>query len=281
MTGELRLGAHLSISQGLSKAVEMAVEIGANTFAYFTRNPRGGAARTISPEEIAAFVAAKERTGVRDTVGHLPYTVNPAGKERVAEFARMVLREDIERASAFTGEFLNFHPGSHQGDGAEEGVARLIATLQEVMPQAQGDAMLLIETMSGQGSEVGATFAYIRTVLDAVRDPRLGVCLDSCHLFAAGYDLRSPQGVAQMVDELDAMIGLSRVRAMHLNDSKQPLASHRDRHEKLGQGQIGADGIKAILRNDFLRTLPIVLETPVDDYKEYAGEIRVARELAG
>jgi deoxyribonuclease-4 len=281
MTGELRLGAHLSISQGLSKAVEMAVEIGANTFAYFTRNPRGGAARTISPEEIAAFVAAKERTGVRDTVGHLPYTVNPAGKERVAEFARMVLREDIERASAFTGEFLNFHPGSHQGDGAEEGVARLIATLQDVMPQAQGDAMLLIETMSGQGSEVGATFAQIRTVLDAVRDPRLGVCLDSCHLFAAGYDLRSPQGVAQMVDELDAMIGLSRVRAMHLNDSKQPLASHRDRHEKLGQGQIGADGIKAILRNDFLRTLPIVLETPVDDYKEYAGEIRVARELAG
>ncbi|MDA8346020.1 MAG: deoxyribonuclease IV [Thermaerobacter sp.] len=281
MSDALRLGAHLSISQGLPKAVEMAVEIGANTFAYFTRNPRGGAARTIRPEEIAAFIEAKERTGVRDTVGHLPYTVNPAGKDRVAEFARMVLREDIERASAFTGEFLNFHPGSHQGDGSEEGVARLIATLQEVMPEAEGDAMLLLETMSGQGSEVGATFAQIRTVFDAVPDPRLGVCLDSCHLFAAGYDLRTPEGVARMVKELDEVVGLSRVRAMHLNDSKQPLGSHRDRHEKLGQGQIGRDGIQAILRNEFLRTLPIVLETPIDDYREYAGEIKIARELAG
>ncbi len=281
MTDELRLGAHLSISQGLSKAVDMAVEIGANTFAYFTRNPRGGAARSISPEEIAAFIAAKERTGVRDTVGHLPYTVNPAGKERVAEFARMVLREDIERASAFTGEFLNFHPGSHQGDGPEEGVARLIATLRDVMPEAKGDAMLLLETMSGQGSEVGATFAQIRSVLDAVPDPRLGVCLDSCHLFAAGYDLRTPSGVAAMVAELDEVVGLSRVRAMHLNDSKQPLGSHRDRHEKLGQGQIGEEGIQAILRNEFLRTLAIVLETPIDDYREYAAEIQVARRLAG
>ncbi len=281
MSAELRIGAHLSISQGLPKAIEMAVEIGANTFAYFTRNPRGGAARTITPAEIEAFVAAKERTDVRDTVGHLPYTVNPAGKDRVAEFARMVLREDIERASAFTGEFLNFHPGSHQGDGPEEGVARLVATLRDVMPKASGDAMLLIETMSGQGSEVGATFAQIREVIDAVPDPRLGVCLDSCHLFAAGYDLRTPDGVAAMVRDLEDAVGLSRVRAMHLNDSKQPLGSHRDRHEKLGQGQIGRDGIRAILRNEFLRTLPIVLETPIDDYREYAGEIQVARELAG
>ena len=279
---ELRLGAHLSISQGLGKAIADAQAIGANTFAYFTRNPRGGAARQIPAEEAERFCALSRETDVRETVGHLPYTVNPAGRDpKVAEFARMVLRDDLLRAGSFGGEYLNFHPGSHQGDGPEAGIDRLVATLKDVLAVPTGETMLLLETMSGQGSEVGCTFQQIREVLDRVADPRLGVCLDSCHLFAAGYDLRTPEGVAHMVGELEDIVGLGRVRAMHLNDSKQPLGSHRDRHEKLGQGQIGGDGIRAILRQEFLRTLPLILETPVDDWKEYGGEIALAKELAG
>ncbi len=279
---ELRIGAHLSISQGLPKAIADAQAVGANTFAYFTRNPRGGAARQITEDEAGRFRALSRETDVRETVGHLPYTVNPAGRDpKVAEFARMVLREDLLRAGAFGGEYLNFHPGSHQGDGPEAGLDRLVATLKDVLAVPTGDTMLLLETMSGQGSEVGCTFQQIREVLDRVSDPRLGVCLDSCHLFAAGHDLRTPEGVARMVGELEDIVGLHHVRAMHLNDSKQPLGSHRDRHEKLGQGQIGRDGIRAILRSEFLRSLPIVLETPVDDWKEYGPEIAVAKELAG
>ncbi len=279
---ELRLGAHLSISRGLAKAIEDAQAIGANTFAYFTRNPRGGAARLIPAEEAERFLALSRETDVRQTVGHLPYTVNPAGRDqKVAEFARMVLRDDLLRANSFGGEFLNFHPGSHQGDGPAAGLDRLVATLEDVLAVPTGETMLLIETMSGQGSEVGCTFAQIREMLDRVKDPRLGVCLDSCHLFAAGYDLRTPTGVAHMVAELGDIVGLQHVRAMHLNDSKGPLGSHRDRHEKIGQGAIGVEGMQAILRNDFLRSLPLILETPVDDYREYAGEIAIARELAG
>ena len=279
---ELRLGAHLSISQGLPKAIADAQAVGANTFAYFTRNPRGGAARTIGEEEAERFKELSRETDVRQTVGHLPYTVNPAGRDpKVADFARMVLRQDLLRAASFGGEFLNFHPGSHQGDGPEAGLGRLVATLEDVLAEPTGDTMLLLETMSGQGSEIGCTFQQVREVLDRLHDPRLGVCLDSCHLFAAGYDLRTPAGVAHMVGELEDIVGLAHVRAMHLNDSKQPLGSHRDRHEKLGQGQIGRDGIRAILRNEFLRTLPLILETPVDDWKEYGAEIAVAKELAG
>jgi deoxyribonuclease-4 len=279
---ELRIGAHLSISQGLPKAIQDAQAVGANTFAYFTRNPRGGAARQIAAEEAERFRALSRETDIRDTVGHLPYTVNPAGRDpKVADFARMVLREDLLRAGSFGGEYLNFHPGSHQGDGPEAGLDRLVATLKDVLAVPTGETMLLLETMSGQGSEICCTFQQIREVLDRVDDPRLGVCLDSCHLFAAGHDLRSPAGVQQMVGELEDIVGLEHVRAMHLNDSKQPLASHRDRHEKLGQGQIGADGIRAILRQDFLRSLSIVLETPVDDWKEYGAEIAIAKELAG
>jgi len=278
----LRIGAHLSISQGLDKAIEQAQEVGANTFAYFTRNPRGGAARTIPPEEGERFRALSREFDVRLTVGHLPYTVNPAARDpRIAQFARMVLREDLGRASAFGGEYLNFHPGSHQGDGPEAGLDRLCATLADVLSAPTGDAMLLLETMSGQGSEIGCTFAQIREVLRRMDDPRLGVCLDSCHLFAAGYDLRTPEGVEQMVGELEDVVGLGHVRAMHLNDSKQPLGSHRDRHEKLGQGHLGRDGIQAVLRNEFLRTLPLILETPVDDWREYGAEIALAKELAG
>lgn len=278
---QLRLGAHLSISQGLPQAVEMAVEIGANTFAYFTRNPRGGAARTIGAQEIAQFRRLQEQFDVRRTVGHLPYTVNPGGREeRVREFARMVLTEDLGRASDFGGEYLNAHPGSHSGDGPEQGLARVAETLRFVVSQARGDALLLLETMSGQGSEVGSNFEQIRWLLDAVDSPRIGVCLDSCHLFAAGHDLRTPEGVAEMVSELERAVGLGRVHAMHLNDSKFPCGSHRDRHAKLGQGHLGEEGIRAILHNDFLRTLAIVLETPVDDYREYAAEIAVAQRLS-
>lgn len=278
---ELRIGAHLSISQGLPKAVLTAVSVGANTFAYFTRNPRGGSARTIEPKEIEEYRTLQQTHDVRRVVGHLPYTVNPGGREdRVREFARMVLREDLERTSLFGGEYLNVHPGSHSGDGPEEGLSRVVDTLRYVLSEAQGDALLLLETMSGQGSEVGCTFEQLRLLIEEVDSPRLGVCLDSCHLFAAGHDLRTPEGVAQMLHALDGTVGLERVHAMHLNDSKFPLASHRDRHEKLGQGHIGEDGIRAILHNDFIRTLSIVLETPVDDTMEYREEIAVARRLA-
>lgn len=276
----MRLGAHLSIAKGLPRTATMATSIGANTFQYFTRNPRGGAARQIPEEEIIAWREVRRRADLYPIAGHLPYTVNlGATTERQQEFARMVLHDDTLRVAAIGGEYLISHPGHHDGD-RQAGLDRIIQLVREAYLSITGPGpVLLLETMAGQGKEVG-TIDDLRYILEGLGWPdRVGVCLDSAHLFAAGWDLRTPAGCQQLVQELAAKIGLERVRAMHLNDSAAPLGSHRDRHAGIGRGELGREGIAAVVNNHFLGELPLFLETPVADYEEYGAEITLIKKL--
>lgn len=277
------LGAHLSISSGLPEAAKCASDLGANTFAYFTRNPRGGSARQISPEEVSAWQAARINYAIGPTVGHMPYTVNLAGnKTAVQAFARMVVSEDFTRVESFAGEYMCLHPGSHLGDGPEAGIKRVVAILKDALPRSSPTTMLLLETMAGSGSEIGASFAELAEIIEQTgAPPTLGVCLDSCHLFSQGYDFTQAAGIDRLLADIDQTVGRDRVRAMHLNDSKFPLGSHKDRHQNLGQGSLGKVGILNILRHPWLSTLPLVMETPVDDVKEYGAEIALAKSWLG
>lgn len=276
----MRLGAHLSIAKGLPKTAAMATKIGANTFQYFTRNPRGGAAREIPAPEIAAWQEARPGADLYPIAGHLPYTVNlgaTAGRQQ--EFARLVLRDDTLRVAAIGGEYLISHPGHHDGE-RQAGLDRIVhvitaAFLNTTVP----GPMLLLETMAGQDKETGS-LDDLRYILANLGWPeRVGVCLDSAHLFAAGWDLRTPAGCQQLVQEVAAKIGLERVKVMHLNDSAANLGSHRDRHAGIGQGQLGDDGIAAIVNDPFLGKLPLLLETPVATHEEYGAEIARVKNL--
>lgn len=280
----MRLGAHLSIARGLPEAAALAQSIGADTFAFFTRNPRGGAARTIPPEEIAAWEEARAAAGVWDLVGHLPYTVNlAAAKPQTWAFAKMAVEEDLRKAEAIGCEYLAVHPGAYSADeGLEAGLSRIISALDEIFSNVElRRTTLLLETMAGQGHEVGGELWHFGRIFEALGRPlRLGLCLDSCHLFAAGHDLREPAGVRGMLEELDRQVGLDRVKALHLNDSKGDLGSRRDRHELIGRGFLGDAGIRAVVTDPFIAGLPMIIETPVKDYGEYAGEIRRVKEIA-
>lgn len=278
----MRVGAHLSIAKGLPAAAETARLIGANTFQYFTRNPRGGAVRAMADEEIAAWQRLRREYDIFPVAGHLPYTVNlAASDERTWAFAKRVLAEDLARAAAYGAEFLITHPGSHGGRGVAWGIERIIASLEETLAAVPGRVALLLETMAGQGSEVGYEPRQLGAIIDGLGRPnRLGVCLDSCHLFAAGFDLRTHAGIDAMLAEMDEHVGLERVRAVHLNDSKFPLGSRRDRHELLGRGHLGEAGMAALLTHPFIAGLPLLIETPVEEYIDYAEEIRLARRWA-
>jgi len=275
-----RVGAHLSIAQGLPKAVEMALKLGANTFQYFTRNPRGGAARSIEEEEIKEWKRARQEADIYPVVGHFPYAVNlGAAPGSKAEFARMVLREDTLRVAAIGGEYLVVHPGHHDGE-VERAIERIVAAIKEAYLTLQGPVpMLLLETLAGQGREVGS-LEEIRNILDGLGwPPRVGVCLDSAHLFEAGWDLRTREGCDRLVERLGELIGLDRIKIMHLNDSKTPLGSRKDRHANIGKGELGLEGIKTIVNHPFLGKLPLILETPVKEYEEYGPEIHLVRSL--
>jgi len=280
----LRIGAHLSIAKGLSDGGKQALTIGADTFGFHTRNPRGSAARTIGAEEIAAWRAMAAEHNLGPLVGHLPYTINlGTPKDGIREFGERVVGEDLIRCDAFGTYAIVLHPGHDTEGDRPAAMARIARHLSGAL-QAAGDVgtWLLLETMAGQTGEVGGVPGEIGALIAAVGRPsNLGVCLDSCHLFAAGYDLKSRAGIDAMLAELDQAFGLDRCKALHLNDSKFPQGSHKDRHEKLGQGELGREGIAAVLHHPFLRELPIIIETPVDQYQEYAGEVAAARELAG
>ncbi len=279
----MRVGAHLSITKGLDHGVELAAELGCNTFQYFTRNPRGGRAREIGADEIARGRAASRRLDVAPLVAHLPYTVNPASPDPQAyAFARQVVADDLRRAAELGSELVVCHPGSHGGDGPERGLDRVVALLESALDGAPDRPRLLLETMAGQGTEIGSDLGLLAAIIDRLGRPAcLGICLDSCHLFAAGHDLRSPEVIDRLLEDIDRSLGLDRVGCLHLNDSKAPLGSRRDRHARIGEGHLGPDGIRTIVRHPFLRTLPLIVETPVDDVREYAREVRRARELAG
>lgn len=277
------VGAHLSISKGYPAAARQAAELGLNGFQYFTRNPRGGAVRRLPEEEAAAFQKERQKAGLGAVIAHLPYTVNLGSAEpRLLEFATMVVREDTERARSLGVELVVAHPGHYGEEGLEAGLARVAQVLAAGLAGREQGPVFCLETMAGQGHELGGTLEEIAALVKTLRPAvRIGICLDSAHLFAAGWDLRTWFGIDKLVAKIDELVGWGSVRAVHLNDSKAPLGSCRDRHELLGRGELGLEGIKAIVTHPVLSKLPFFLETPVDDYRQYADEAALARELAG
>jgi len=255
-----------------------ALEIGANTFQFFTRNPRGGRAKAPDPADAAALCALMRDNGFGSVVAHAPYTINPcSADERVRTFALETMADDLDRLGQVPGSFYNFHPGSHVGQGTEAGIALIASALGRVMtPERQ--TVVLLETMSGKGSEIGGRFEELREILDrADMGGRLGVCLDTCHVSDAGYDIIGD--LDGMLTEFDRVIGLGRLRALHVNDSKNPPGSHKDRHACLGEGTLGLDTFRRVVRHPALRGLPMLLETP-NELPGYAREIALLRGFA-
>ena len=273
------IGCHLSASDGFLAMGKTALSIGANTFQFFTRNPRGSKAKAIDPADVAAFLALAAENGFGTLVAHAPYTINPCSKdERTREFARMTLADDLRRMEHIPGNVYNFHPGSHTGQGIETGIGQIAETLNAILtPDIR--TTVLLETMSGKGSEVGSRFEELREIIDRVElSDKLGVCLDTCHVSDAGYDIADdPDGV---LTEFDRVIGLDRLRAVHVNDSLNPVGSHKDRHARIGEGCLGAEALGRVVRHPALQGLPFVLETP-NELPGYTREIALLKELHG
>lgn len=271
----LNIGAHLSSAKGFANMGKDAVKIGANTFQFFTRNPQGGKAKEINPADVAEFLALVKQHKFVKFVAHAPYTLNPCSDNpSTREFAEMVFVDDLKRMEYVPHNYYNFHPGSHVGQGVEAGIDMIAALLDKVLTKEQ-TTMVLLETMSGKGSEVGAKFEELQKIMDRVKLPeKLGVCLDTCHVYSAGYDIVN--NLDEVLAEFDTIIGLDKLKAIHLNDSKMPFASHKDRHEKIGQGTIGLDAILRIVNHKKLKELPFILETP-NDLAGWAQEIKLLR----
>ncbi len=275
----LLIGCHLSTASGYAAMASDAVSIDATTFAFFTRNPRGGNARELDQKDLAAFLDTLEKHEIGPLVAHAPYTYNLcSAKPETVEFARRAMREDLERLERMPGHLYNFHPGAHVKQGVDEGIRLIREGLNEVLEPGQNTTVLL-ETMAGKGTEVGRTFEELARIIDGVdHDELLGVCLDTCHVADAGYDIMGD--LDGVLDEFDRVIGLDRLRALHLNDSKNPLGSHKDRHEKIGAGTLGLGTFRAVVTNPRLSGLPMVLETPQTGLDGWATEITLLRSLA-
>ena len=274
----LTIGCHLSIAKGFAAAARDAASIGANTFQFFTRNPRGGKAKELDPEDLAEFHRLRTEHGIAGILAHAPYTLNPcSAKQDTREFALQALKDDLQRMERIMpGQLYNMHPGSHVGQGSQTGVALIARTLNDVLESGQ-TTTLLLETMAGKGSEVGRSFEELAAIIDQVKlSDHVGVCLDTCHVWDAGYDIAS--ALDETLGRFDGIIGLERLKAVHLNDSKNPCESHKDRHEKLGYGCIGFEAIAAVICHPALRHLPFYLETPHDDLSGYADEIARLKE---
>ncbi len=272
----LYLGCHLSSSGGNLSMVETAAEIGANTFAFFTRNPRGSRAKPEDPVDCAAAMCALQKMQFAPLVAHGSYTMNLCTADRDArEFAAQILCDDLRRMAALPGNFYNFHPGSHVGQGVDAGIEQISDALKLAMAPGY-PVTVLLETMAGKGSEIGGKFEHLRQIMDAVGREDLGVCLDTCHVYDGGYDIvRNLDGV---LEEFDRVIGLHRLKALHLNDSKNPFASHKDRHECIGDGSLGVETFAAIVNHPLLKDKPMILETP-NELDGYAREIALLRGL--
>lgn len=273
----LTIGCHLSASEGFLAMGKTALSIGANTFQFFTRNPRGSKAKAIDPDDAAAFLALAQANGFGRLVAHAPYTINPCSKtERTREFARMTLADDLKRMEYLPGNYYNFHPGSHTEQGMEMGISQIAETLNAILKPEQHTTVLL-ETMSGKGSEVGGRFEELREILDRVAlNTQMGVCMDTCHISDAGYDIAGD--IDGVLTEFDRVIGLERLKAVHINDSMNPLGAHKDRHARIGEGYLGEAAFGRIINHPALRDLPFILETP-NDLAGYAREIGRLKEL--
>ena len=270
------IGCHLSASKGYLAMAKQAVSIGANTFQFFTRNPRGGKAKEINEDDVKAFLEYSKEHGINRILAHAPYTLNACSADSgIREFAKNTMADDLKRMEYTPGNYYNFHPGSHVGQGVEVGIDFIAEMLNEILRKEQTTTVLL-ETMSGKGSEVGRNFEELKAIIDKVKiKDKLGVCLDTCHIWDGGYDVvNNFDGV---LDEFDKIIGLEKLKAIHLNDSKNDLSSHKDRHEKIGEGKIGLDAISKIINNDRIKELPFYLETP-NDIDGYEREIELLKK---
>ena len=271
------IGSHISAAKGYEAMGKQALKLGANTFAFFTRNPRGGKAKEIDPADVDRFLQTAQKNSFGKLVAHAPYTMNAcAAKEDIRSFAKEMMTDDLARMEYTPGNYYNFHPGSHVGQGSEAGIQMIAGLLNEVLRPEQTTTVLL-ETMAGKGSEVGRSFEELRAILDLVGlREKMGVCLDTCHVWDGGYDIVNH--LDDVIGEFDEVIGLQHLKAIHLNDSMNPLGSHKDRHEKIGQGQIGIEAMERIINHPKLQGIPMILETPNDD-KGWTEEIAMLREL--
>ena len=273
----LKLGCHLSASKGFTHMINEAISIDANVFQFFTRNPRGGKAKDIDEADVKQFLEIKNDKDFGPILAHAPYTLNPcSADERTRNFAHEVMADDLRRMEYVPGNLYNFHPGSHVGQGIDKGIELICQTLNDIL-KPEHTTKILLETMAGKGSEVGSKFEELRRIIDGVElSDKIGVCLDTCHVYDAGYDIVND--LDGVLDEFDKMIGLDRLCAIHLNDSKNPYESHKDRHEKIGEGSLGVDTMSKILKNDRLKNLPFYLETP-NEVEGYQKEIAFLRSL--
>lgn len=272
----LYIGCHLSASKGYKDMGKQALKINANTFAFFTRNPRGGSAKAINQSDIDAFMEIYNENKFGKLVAHASYTMNAcAADEKIREFALNAMKDDIKRMEYTPNNYYNFHPGSHVKQGAEVGIKLISEQLNNVIT-AEQSTIILLETMAGKGSEVGRNFEEIRKIIDNVElNDKLGVCLDTCHVWDGGYDIVN--NLDGVLEEFDRIIGLERLKAVHLNDSLNPLGAHKDRHAKIGEGYIGLDALINVINHPYLKELPFILETP-NDLEGYAKEIEILRK---
>lgn len=273
----LKIGCHLSSAKGYKNMAKEAIDINANTFAFFTRNPRGGKAKAIDESDLKAFLETAEKENFATLVAHAPYTLNPcSSNDKVREFAHIAMKEDLERMELTPGNYYNFHPGSHTGQGTEKGIELISELLNKILTPEQ-TTIVLLESMAGKGSEVGGKFEELAAIIDRVHlKDKIGVCLDSCHISDAGYDIIND--LDGVIEEFDRVVGLKYLKAMHLNDSMNPMGAKKDRHAKIGEGHLGVDTFKNIINHKDLKHLSFILETP-NELDGYAKEIELLRNL--
>lgn len=272
----LNIGCHLSISKGYENMGNEALKINANTFQFFTRNPRGGKIKDLNENDINKLLGLMQENKFAKILAHAPYTMNLCSdKEDIRDFAKNMMKEDLERMEYLPGNMYNFHPGSHVGQGTEKGIEYIVKALNEVLTENQNTTVLL-ETMAGKGTEIGRNFEELKMIIDKVYlKDKLGVCLDTCHINDAGYDVSN---MDKVLEEFDKVIGLDYLKAIHLNDSMNEKGSHKDRHQKIGEGTIGIKNIEKIINNSILKRIPFYLETP-NELDGYAKEIKLLRDL--
>lgn len=268
------IGSHISSSKGYAAMGRQAVKLGADTFAFFTRNPRGGSAKAVQQADVDKYLEIAKEHKFAQIVAHAPYTLNAcAAKEEIRTFARGVFADDLQRMEYIPGQYYNFHPGSHVGQGVEKGIEWIAGMLNENLRPEQSTTVLL-ETMAGKGSEVGKNFEELRAIIDRIElSDKLGVCLDTCHVWDSGYDIVN--NLDGVLEEFEHIIGLERLKAIHINDSMNPMGSHKDRHARIGEGTIGLEAFRRIVRHPLLQDIPFILETPNDD-AGWAGEIALS-----
>jgi deoxyribonuclease-4 len=273
----LNIGCHLSASKGFAHMGKEALSIGANTFQFFTRNPRGSKAKDIDPKDVAVFLEIAEENKFAKILAHAPYTLNPcAADKRIKDFALKVMADDLARMEYIPNNYYNFHPGNHVGQGIDRGIDLIAELINKILKPDQ-TTIVLLETMAGKGTEVGSRFEELKAIIDRVElKSIIGVCLDTCHVYDAGYDIVN--NLDNVLNEFDRVIGIDRLLAIHLNDSKNPFKSHKDRHEKIGQGSLGVDTFTNIINHKKLRHLPFFLETP-NELPGYAEEINMLKNL--